>query len=168
MPLLGWLILGAGALYLVSQAQANAWPPSASVQQGLVTQLATMAQQQTGQALSPAQYAELTSAVNQAPAGYQATLTQGMTPTTSGYQAWVLAQGQAAISSGATLWQPTVSGPLGIQGGDPYPTFDVWGNAYFVDKHALPLIVYNAEDPRGDFPPKPAKVYAGTVDWWNE
>jgi hypothetical protein len=101
-----WLLLslvGTG-IYLVATSSANTWPPSPSVQQGLVNQLAANAQQRTGQTLSAAQVQQIQSAVNGAPSAYLATLPQGTTPTVSGYQAWVLQQGNAAIQGGSQLW----------------------------------------------------------------
>jgi hypothetical protein len=161
-----WLLLslvGTG-IYLVASSSANTWPPSPSVQQGLVNQLAANAQQRTGQTLSAAQVQQIQSAVNSAPSAYLATLPQGTTPTVAGYQAWVLQQGNAAISGGTSLWgqaqqgygqlqqQATASGPLGYGCASPYPIFDVWGNALFVNDDGSPWIVKGPHwDYAGDF-----------------
>jgi hypothetical protein len=143
--------LGLGALYLLTQSSSTpsqAWPPSPGVQQGLVAQLSANYQTATGAAPSAAMVTEIQAAVNGAPAQYQASLPKGATPTVTGYQAWVLAKGQAAMS----VPKATSSGPLGLPGHDPYPMWDVHGNAYFRASDGSVVSVYHANDQRGDFP----------------
>jgi len=165
--------LGLGALYLYAQSSATtdtSWPPSASVQQGLVAQLATNYQTATGTAPSAAMVTEIQAAVNGAPAQYQASLPQGQTPTVAGYQAWVLAKGQAAMSVAAPASKVPAAyrtaGPLGLVGPDLYPLWDVYGNAYFRASDGTIVAVYHSNDQRGDFVgPRVRRFAVQLVPW---
>jgi hypothetical protein len=144
------ITLAGGALYLLTQSSTSsqAWPPSPGVQQGLVTQLSTYYQSATGNVPGAAEVTQIQAAVNGAPAQYQASLPQGTAPTIAGYQAWVLSKGQAAMQ----VVSATTAGPLGLHGGDPYPMWDVHGNAYFRQSDGSVVATYHSRDQRGDFP----------------
>jgi len=158
MPLLVLSLLFVGAAYLYASSQS--WPPSQEVQAGLAAQMVANYQTATGQPMDAQMQAELALALADAPAHYVAQLPAGTTPTVSGYQAWALAKSNVAMGLVAPLTQAaqgaetaTAQGPLGAMGGNPYPTWDPRGNAWFSDSHGRPYLVWNARDNRGDFPP---------------
>jgi hypothetical protein len=165
-PLLVGTVGGLILYLLVSGSSSSAWPPSSAVQQALVAQLTQMAQQHSGQPLNVYQTTVLQQQVQAGPAAYQAILPVGTAPTVAGYQQWMLQQGSLALAAGDVPGAlsgagATTSGPLGLIGGDPYPLYDVHGNALFFDKHGRPLMAWHANDPRGDFaPPAPYQVEA--------
>jgi hypothetical protein len=167
------LSLAGGALWLYTQSSSTtstAWPPTPDVQNGLVAQLSTMYQSATGAAPSPAMVTEIQAAVNGAPAQYQATLPQGQAPTVAGYQAWVLAKGQAAMSatspSSSVPAAYRTAGPLGLPGHDPYPMWDVHGNAFFRASDGSVVAVWHSNDQRGDFPEPRVREFAVRLRPW--
>jgi hypothetical protein len=154
------LLLGLGAVALLAlsgtasaSTSSSSWPPSASVQAQLTQQIASMyAGVNPGQPMSASDQAELAQLVAQAPAQYVTTLPAGQAPTVAGYQQWAMSAIYQGIMGGAQLQQGlgssddlsgtyTTSGPLGYGCASPYPIFDVWGNALFVNDDGSPWIV---------------------------
>lgn len=116
MPLLILGVLGVLAYLALASSSTSSWPPSAAVQQGLVNQIAAMASA-AGTPMTASQLSELATSVNAMPAAYQSTLSAGTQPSTSLYQAWVLAKGQQAIQAGGATGYSTSGYVLGPWGG---------------------------------------------------
>lgn len=112
-----WLMIGLGAVvvagigYVVyATYQDTSWPPSASVQQGIVNQILSANTAMGGQVPTAAQSSALAASVQQLPAMYVASLPAGTSPTVAGYQVWAsgnvmnyIAQGGAPGGYASTL-----------------------------------------------------------------
>jgi hypothetical protein len=85
---LGVLVLGGVGYALYSYAQGISWPPSATVQNGIVNSIMSANSQMGGSAPTAEDSAQLAYIVNNAPAAYAATLPPGTPPTVAGYEAW--------------------------------------------------------------------------------
>lgn len=157
---------GIGAVYLFEQQQGQQWPPTSATQQQLVQQVSALWAQRLGRALTSAEQAALAQALQSAPTTYASTLPAGQTPTTTGYQQWVLAKTQAAIAAGTSPVNPgavaappgggnpylgTAGGPLGSFGGNPFPRFDEWGNAFFTDDRGQTYAAYSENYAPADY-----------------
>jgi hypothetical protein len=85
---LGVVVLGGVGLILYNYTQGISWPPSATVQNGVVNSVMSANSQMGGTAPSAEDSAQLASIINNAPAAYAASLPPGSAPTVSGYEAW--------------------------------------------------------------------------------
>jgi hypothetical protein len=97
-----WIGGALAAAYVVSQSssQANldaAWPPSANVQQALVTQISQMFSA-SGTQLTSAQQTQLAGYVSSGIAEYAGTIPAGSLPTVAGFQAWMLSEATLAAA----------------------------------------------------------------------
>jgi hypothetical protein len=108
-PLSGqqWLLVALGAVvvggvgYMI-YTQTVEWPPSADVQQGVLSQILAANNAMGGQAPTPAQAAALASSVAALPATYAASLPAGTTPTVAGYQVWASGNVMNYIAQGGS------------------------------------------------------------------
>jgi hypothetical protein len=113
MPALVLLALGIGAMFWLAGASGGAsWPPTASIQSDLVSQLAQQAQAASGSPMTTAQLNELQASIDRMPALYPTTLPPGTPPTIAGYQTWVLQTGAQAIAYGGSSGYASASGGL--------------------------------------------------------
>jgi hypothetical protein len=101
---LGVLVVGGLGFAAYSYYQGSSWPPSASVQQGVLSQVLAANTAMGGTPPTADDSAQLNAAIAQAPATYAATLPAGASPTVAGYQAWasnwIISYIQGAGSSG--------------------------------------------------------------------
>ncbi len=87
-----WLLIGLGALVIGGMGYAiyttyQSWPPSATVQQGILNQITSAQLAMGGSSPSATQTAQLQAAIAQLPNSYAQSISPAQ-PTVSGYQAY--------------------------------------------------------------------------------
>jgi hypothetical protein len=104
-----WLMVGLGVVvvggvgYMVYTAyQDSSWPPSASVQQGILDQILSANAAMGGQQPTADQSTTLAASIAQLPAMYVASLPAGTSPTIAGYQAWASANVVNYVATGGS------------------------------------------------------------------
>lgn len=140
-------------------ATATNWPPTSAQQLALQQQIGALVAEVTGQPLSTKEQNALQALLASAPQQFQASLPSGAKPTYAGYAAWVLAGSAGTAAASMSPGYPNVygasgassSGPLGVTGGNPNPSWDVYGNAWFTDEHGKPVVVFHSNFAPGDY-----------------